>query len=168
MITQMKSALSSFFQKTRPYILGVFFTLFTPTSFVHATTVTLSAETVADMTMTATLLLHQHPLSVEVVDNDASRARGLMFRQTLDKDAGMLFVFPDEQKRCFWMKNTFIPLSIAYINHQGVITDILDMQALDETPVCSTQEAMFALEVNQGWFQQKGIHTGETIQFTQH
>lgn len=111
----------------------------------------------------STLRINNHKIYTEVVDNNKTRARGLMFRQSLPQEAGMLFVFQDEQPRCFWMKNTSIPLSIAYINSQGEILDIFDLQPHDETSVCSTQPAMFALEVNQGWFNQKGITIGDKI-----
>ncbi|NOL49098.1 DUF192 domain-containing protein [Pelistega europaea] len=169
-------------QKTRSFALGVFFTVMTSTSWVattaYADTVSnsssvnqtaikalspLNATTVADLAMTATLHIHQSTINAEIVDDDFSRARGLMYRRELAPNAGMLFVFPDSQRRCFWMHNTFIPLSIAYINHQGTIVDIFDMQPLDETSICSSQDAMFALEVNQGWFTQHHIAVGENI-----
>lgn len=125
--------------------------------------VPLNQFNIADLSVSSALSIHGNDVSVEIVDDDASRAQGLMYRSTLDANAGMLFVFPNEQRRCFWMKNTYIPLSIAYIRHDGYIIDILDMYPLDETPVCSSQEAMFALEVNQGWFADKGILPGEQI-----
>ncbi|WP_159990863.1 DUF192 domain-containing protein [Pelistega ratti] len=112
---------------------------------------------------TITLHFPKQILTAEIVNNSTSRAKGLMFRQNLEKNTGMLFVFPDSQRRCFWMKNTFIPLSIAYIDHHHQIIDILDLHPLDETAICSSKPAMFALEVNQGWFDQHHIRVGDTI-----
>lgn len=123
----------------------------------------LTANLSSKLPYQSTLSINNHKVYTEVVDNNKTRARGLMFRQSLPQEAGMLFVFQDEQPRCFWMKNTSIPLSIAYINSQGEIFDIFDLQPHDETSVCSTQPAMFALEVNQGWFSQKGITIGDKI-----
>lgn len=107
-------------------------------------------------------------MDVEVVATDESRARGLMYRFDLPENYGMLFVFPDSHQRCFWMKNTYIPLSIAYIDAQGSIVSIHDMQAHDLSSVCSSAPAMFALEVKQGWFTQHQITVGNTIRIKQH
>lgn len=126
----------------------------------------LNADLSGKLPYQSTLRINDHEVHTEVVDNDKTRARGLMFRKTLPAEAGMLFVFQDEKPRCFWMKNTFIPLSIAYIDAQGEIFDIFDLQPQDETSVCSTKGAMFALEVNQGWFSKKEIKIGDTVHVT--
>lgn len=102
-------------------------------------------------------------LDVEIADEPSEQARGLMFRESLDSDAGMLFVFPDERRRTFWMRDTSIPLSIAYIGADGTIIDIQDLQPLDETPVPSSGPAKYALEVNQGFFDERGIAVGDTV-----
>ena len=96
----------------------------------------------------------------EVARTFEERERGLMYRETLEKGRGMLFVFPDAQIRSFWMKNTFIPLDIAYLDAELRIVDIQAMEAetLDSHP--SAQPAMFALEVPLGWFQEVGILVG--------
>lgn len=107
-------------------------------------------------------------LDAEVVATDESRARGLMFRFDLPENYGMLFVFPDSQQRCFWMKNTYIPLSIAYIDEFGKIVSMHDMHAHDLSSVCSSAPAMYALEVKQGWFTDKDIKIGDTIRIKQH
>ncbi|MDO5680952.1 MAG: DUF192 domain-containing protein [Pelistega sp.] len=107
-------------------------------------------------------------LDAEVVATDESRARGLMFRFDLPENYGMLFVFPDSQQRCFWMKNTYIPLSIAYIDEFGKIVSLHDMQAHDLSSVCSSAPAMYALEVKQGWFTDKAVKIGDTIRIKQH
>ncbi len=104
------------------------------------------------------------PVQVEIADTDAERQQGLMGRTALAEDAGMLFVFGREQQLSFWMKNTLIPLSIAYIDAQGRIVDIQDMQPLDETSHPSAAPAQFALEVNQGFFAEHGIEVGNVLQ----
>ena len=100
---------------------------------------------------------------VEIAATDTERERGLMGRTALAEDAGMLFVFDREQQLSFWMKDTLIPLSIAYINESGRIVDIQDMQPLDETPHPSTEPAKYALEVNQGFFNEHGIEVGNKV-----
>ena len=90
------------------------------------------------------------PVGVEIADTDAERQTGLMGRTVLPKDTGMLFVFEGDQALSFWMRDTLIPLSIAYIDAQGRIVDIQDMQPLDDVPphYISAEPARYALEVN--------------------
>ncbi len=102
---------------------------------------------------------------VEVADTPPERERGLMNRTTLAQDAGMLFIFDQERPRSFFMKNTLIPLSIAYIDAEGHIVDIQDMQPLDETPHPSAKPARYALEVNQGFFEERGVMVGDMVDF---
>jgi uncharacterized protein len=104
------------------------------------------------------------PVEVEIADTEAERQTGLMGRTILPEDAGMLFVFEGEQTLSFWMKDTLIPLSIAYIDSQGRIVDIQHMQPLDETPHISVAPAQYALEVNQGFFEERGITVGDTVE----
>ncbi len=100
---------------------------------------------------------------VEVADGPFEQARGLMYRKALGEDRGMLFVFPDEGERSFWMKHTLIPLSLAYIDSKGRITDILDMKPLDDKPphYVSSEPVQYALEVNQGFFKEQGVKVGD-------
>jgi uncharacterized membrane protein (UPF0127 family) len=100
---------------------------------------------------------------VEIADNDAERARGLMGRTALAEDRGMLFVFDEEQTLSFWMKNTLIPLSIAFMDSEGRIVDIQDMKPLDDDPphYVSAKPARYALEVNQGFFEERGVKVGD-------
>jgi uncharacterized membrane protein (UPF0127 family) len=100
---------------------------------------------------------------VEVAQTEQQRNLGLMHRKTLGQNAGMWFVFDRSHPYCFWMKNTLIPLSIAFVNENNVIVDLFDMKPLSETPVCATQAVLYALEVNQGWFDQHRIVPGMTI-----
>lgn len=110
---------------------------------------------------------------VEIADDSAEQARGLMNRTALGEERGMLFVFGNESTRAFWMKNTLIPLSIAYIDSEGRIVDIQKMEpvgreqtALDaELPrYVSAGPAQYALEVNQGFFEQHGVEVGDTAE----
>src|SRR5215203_7432784 len=87
-----------------------------------------------------------------------------MVREALAEDAGMLFIFDQEQPLSFWMKDTLIPLSIAYIDGSGTIVDIQDMQPLDETLHPSATPARYALEVNQGFFGERGVTVGDTVE----
>lgn len=102
-------------------------------------------------------------VEVEIADDDNERQRGLMGRTELAENAGMLFVYEAEQPRSFWMKDTLIPLSIAYIAAEGWIVDIQDMQPLDETSYPSAEPARYALEVNQGFFRERGIQVGDRL-----
>lgn len=106
-------------------------------------------------------------VTVEIADTEETRAKGLMNRKSLDADHGMLFVFREERKLSFWMKNTLIPLSIAYISKSGEIKEIYHMDPLDETSVSSTRSVMYALEMNQGWFEANGIAAGDRITLPQ-
>jgi uncharacterized membrane protein (UPF0127 family) len=102
-------------------------------------------------------------VSVEIADTDAERQRGLMERTALDEERGMLFVFEEEQELSFWMRNTLIPLSIAYIDSDGRIVDIQDMEPLDESGHPSAEPAQYALEVNQGFFEERGVEVGDRV-----
>jgi uncharacterized protein len=99
---------------------------------------------------------------VEIADGLFEQQRGLMHRTSLGEDRGMLFVYRREQPLSFWMKNTRIPLSIAYIDSKGRITDILDMKPLDDKPphYVSSEPVQYALEVNQGFFDEHGVKVG--------
>jgi len=100
---------------------------------------------------------------VEIADGPFEQQRGLMYRTALGEDRGMLFVYRREQPLSFWMKNTRIPLSIAYIDSKGRITDILDMKPLDDKPphYISSEPVQYALEVNQGFFDEHGVKVGD-------
>jgi len=100
---------------------------------------------------------------VEIADDLPEQERGLMDRTALGKDRGMLFVYSDEEVRSFWMKNTLVPLSIAYVDSDGRIVDLQDMKPLDDDPphYVSAEPAQYALEVNQGFFAEHGIKVGD-------
>jgi uncharacterized protein len=103
-------------------------------------------------------------LKAEVADTPQASENGLMFRDSLPEDRGMLFVFEQPKTASFWMRNTKIPLSIAYIDSTGKILEIRSLKPLDETAVLSASDRVaFALEVNQGWFGRHGISPGAQI-----
>ncbi len=99
----------------------------------------------------------------EVAATAESRATGLMFRREMGRDEGMLFVFPQEEPLSFWMKNTHLPLSIAFLDAKGVILNIEDMEPRTETPHRSKGPARYALEMNQGWFKKRGAGPGDIV-----
>jgi len=102
-------------------------------------------------------------LKAEVAADANSRTVGLMNRFSLKPDQGMIFVFAQSEPLAFWMRNTFVPLSIAYIDSKGVIVNIVDMKPQDESTHPSTGPAMFALEMKQGWFKERGIVAGDKV-----
>lgn len=102
-------------------------------------------------------------LRVEIANTPENRQRGLMFRDWLGEFEGMLFVFPNEAVLGFWMKNTKIPLSIAFIDANNQIRTIRDMQPFDESSVSSVVPVKYALEVNQGFFARNGIRAGQFL-----
>jgi uncharacterized membrane protein (UPF0127 family) len=102
-------------------------------------------------------------LRVELARSEEERALGLMFRTKLDEGRGMLFIFEREQSLNFWMKNTLLPLSIAYIAGDGRIVDIQDMVPQSLETVRSRFPARYALEVPQGWFSKVGVRPGDLV-----
>ena len=105
-------------------------------------------------------------LWVEVAEDEAARSQGLMFRRQMPQDEGMLFVFEYPQLLSFWMKNTYLPLDIAFVASDGSILNILQMKPLDEGPRYLSQgQALYAIEANAGWFQRQGIKAGDKVHF---
>ena len=104
-------------------------------------------------------------LDVEVANSDTKRRQGLMFRKDLAKDRGMLFLWPQSNTKCMWMKNTSLPLSVAYLSNDGVIQEIYNMVPFSEDSVCSANSTRIALEVNAGWFEENGIAVGDKLDF---
>ena len=102
---------------------------------------------------------------VETAVTETQRSNGLMHRRSLDADSGMLFVYSYEQQLSFWMKNTLIPLDIAFIARDGHILNIESMEPLDESTVASDGKAMYALEMNRGFFEKYDIKVGDRIEF---
>ena len=109
------------------------------------------------------LSINGHKLVAEVATNSQTRATGLMHRFSLKPDHGMLFVFRDQRPLSFWMKNTFVALSIAYIDARGRILEIQDMAPQSEAMHPSSAPAQYALEMKKGWFKERGIQPGAAV-----
>ncbi len=103
-------------------------------------------------------------ITVEYADTFSRRAQGLMYRDTLCQQCGMFFKFDQEKYAAMWMKNTSIPLDVAYIDKQGRITDILALKPHDLTARGASRPVRYALEMNQGWFAKHGVAVGDTVQ----
>lgn len=127
--------------------------------------VTLLAQDAAQAPLpVTTLTINNVQVAAEVADEEQERTIGLMYRESLAKDSGMLFVMPRPERAIFWMRNTKLPLSIAYINPSGTIVEIHSLKPLDETPVPSAFPAIaYALEMEEGWFDKNGIYAGDRI-----
>ena len=102
-------------------------------------------------------------IQAEVAATDAQRQQGLMFREKLAPNSGMVFLFDQPAQVCMWMKNTLLPLSVAFIDERGKILNIEDMQPQTTNSHCATGPATYALEMNKGWFAQKNIKPGTVI-----
>ena len=102
-------------------------------------------------------------IEAEVAATLGDRMQGLMQRRQMAANHGMVFVFTEYQRHCMWMKNTLLPLSVAFMDEQGKILNIEDMEPQTEDNHCAARPARFALEMNKGWFRQKGIAPGTTI-----
>lgn len=107
-------------------------------------------------------------LIAEIAATPAARALGLMFRQTLAPAQGMLFVYPKVQPICMWMRNTRVPLAVAFLDGQGRILNIERMQPGTDANHCSRQPAVYALETNQDWFARNGIVPGMRVRGLEH
>ena len=113
---------------------------------------------------TVELSIKGHRLVAEVAATEATRSTGLMNRFSLQPDHGMLFVFKGPQPQAFWMKNTYVPLSIAFIDGDGLIINIEDMAPLTENTHPSRGRALYALEMKKGWFVERDIAPGARIE----
>ena len=99
-------------------------------------------------------------IKAEVAADMSTRAQGLMFRKSLPANDGMLFIFDEPAIQCMWMKNTLVPLSVAFMDERGVILNIEEMQPQTEDTHCAAAPALLALEMSKGWFAQRGIKPG--------
>ena len=101
-----------------------------------------------------------HLIDTQIASTEQQRATGLMFRKDMPQTEGMLFVFEQASLQCFWMKNTLLPLSAAFVADDGTIINLVEMKPQTTDSHCSTQPVRFVLVMNQGWFQKKGIKAG--------
>lgn len=109
------------------------------------------------------LTIGMYRIDAEVAADQNNRMQGLMQRRTMQPQQGMLFVFTEANRHCMWMRNTFLPLSVAFLDEQGNILNIEDMEPQTEDNHCAARPARFALEMNKGWFAQKGIKAGAKL-----
>ena len=104
-----------------------------------------------------------HLIRAEVAADMATRSRGLMFRKSLAQNAGMVFVFDEASQHCMWMKNTYVALSVAFLDEQGTIINIENMAPQTEDTHCAARPARYALEMDRGWFAARGIKPGTKL-----
>jgi len=129
--------------------------------FVFLVTVTVGAS-LSELSVIP-LKISGYTISAEVAHTQLSRSQGLMYRESLKENNGMLFVFPKIGSYSMWMKNTYIPLSVAFINEHGVILNIADMLPQTKTAHDSSGMAKYALEMNMGWFSARKIEAGAQV-----
>lgn len=109
------------------------------------------------------LTFGMHRVQAEVAHTDALRMRGLMYRKEMLAHQGMLFVYPIRAQHCMWMRNTELPLSVAFIDAEGKIINVEDMVPHSEDNHCAKRPAAYALEMNKGWFKQRGLGAGAQV-----
>ena len=109
---------------------------------------------------TVELIAGMHVVKAELAATPPQQAVGMMMRTEMGPNEGMLFVYDQPDKRCFWMRNTLIPLSIAFLADDGSIVNIADMKPRNEQSHCSAQPVRYALEMRQGWFDKRGLKPG--------
>jgi hypothetical protein len=145
--------------------------------FSHKLKTTLSALTFCALTAASPARAQESPVELpvikltaginviraEIAANDADREKGLMFRTRLGSNQGMAFLFEDPGQVCMWMKNTLIPLSVAFMDEKGRVMNVEDMAAQTEVNHCSAGTARYALEMNLGWFTAHGVRPGMQI-----
>jgi uncharacterized protein len=123
-----------------------------------------SMASLAEVTFkTSSVKVASHPLKVEVAADEPQRMQGLMFRKSLGREDGMLFIFDEPAYHSMWMKNTLIPLSVAFIDRDGVILNILDMEPQTLDSHMAAGPAVYAIETNKGWFAAKKIKPGDKV-----
>ncbi len=109
------------------------------------------------------LAVGMHQIDAQVALSPEQRQIGLMFRKEMPQHEGMIFVFEEPTKQCFWMKNTLLPLTAAFVADDGTIVNLEDMKPQTENPHCSVKPVRYVLEMNQGWFAKKGIKAGSKL-----
>lgn len=112
---------------------------------------------------TTRITFGMHNVVAQVAHTPEQRQTGLMFRKEMPSHEGMLFVFERPAVQCFWMKNTLIPLTAAFVSEDGTIVNLADMTPLSETSHCSAMPVRFVLETNQGWFAKRNIKAGDRL-----
>ena len=132
-----------------------------------AAAVALHAAHAADEPQTTlprvTLSAGMHQIEAQVAQNNDQRMTGLMYRKEMPQHEGMLFVFEEPSMQCFWMKNTLLPLTAAFVSDDGTIVNLVDMKPQTTDSHCSLKPVRYVLEMNQGWFARKGIKAGAKL-----
>ena len=129
---------------------------------ILAAAATLSAQ--ADPLITYPLRIKKHEVRAEIANTEQDRLRGLMFRDKLAENSGMIFLYPRPEASAMWMKNTRIALSVAFIDTNGRILNIAEMEPYSEEAHASSGAAAYALEMNRGWFRKQGIKAGDLVE----
>jgi uncharacterized membrane protein (UPF0127 family) len=127
--------------------------------FVTLATTSAGAQQPQQLPM-VTLTAGMHNVRAQLATSPNQRQIGLMYRRDMPPNEGMLFVFEDASQQCFWMRNTLLPLSIAFVADDGTILNLADMKPLSEDSHCSSKPVRYALEMNAGWFAKRGIGPG--------
>ncbi len=122
-----------------------------------------NAQTGPQKLPTTQLTAGMHLIRAEVADDDSEHQIGLMHRPSMGASDGMVFVFEQPGVQCFWMRNTLIPLSAAFIDDSGTIVNIEDMKPQSDDSHCSKKPVRFVLEMNKGWFDKRGLKAGSVI-----
>ncbi len=123
-----------------------------------------SLPLLADVTFkTSRISVAGHPLKVELATDEPQRLQGLMYRKTLAKEDGMLFIFDEPAYHSIWMKNTLIPLSVAFVDKDGVILNIADMEPQTLDSHTAAGPAVYAIETNKGWYAGKKVKAGDKV-----
>ena len=149
MILERRGAIPAFFFSNMRVALSILAFTFALAAYAELPVVELSAG--------------MHLIKAELADTFPTRTRGLMHREKLAQNAGMLFRFDETDVQCMWMKNTLIPLSVAFLDEAGTILNIADMQPQTEQSHCAVRPARYALEMNRGWFAERGIKPGAKL-----
>ena len=131
--------------------------------FLSLALITLSMPSYGDIE--ATFEGRSAKLNLVVSNTYETRRKGLMYQTLLGRNSGMIFIWSSNKKHCMWMKNTSLPLSVAYLSADGIILEIYDMVPFSEKSICSIKKARMALEVNRGWFSENQITVGDRINF---
>jgi uncharacterized protein len=136
-----------------------------PFSFMRLALAFLAAAAPAFAQQIAVVQLNagMHLIRAEVAADYATRMTGLMHRASMPSNAGMLFIFDEATTHCMWMKNTLLPLSVAFIDERGSIINVEDMEPQTEDSHCASRPARYALEMNRGWFAARGIKPGSRL-----
>ncbi len=152
-----------FILRSRLFTFWCFMLIATPFSLGLAPTFAYAQTEPQPTLATTKIKAGMHIITAELAREPRERATGMMWRTQMEPNHGMLFVFERADVHCFWMRNTLLPLSIAWIADDGTIVDIAEMTAKSEQNHCPKGPARFALEMNKGWFSAKGLKAGSKL-----